>query len=132
MEKKLKITERGWAGHFIASSSCLYHRNTLIEYGNKRIIVSTVGNYKPKISFGEKLDKREQEIGINRFYETMAFEAMKKGVYWEIRVEKEIPFKSNWAISELEEETDLKADKMHEDVVKELSKKIVRSKSLTR
>lgn len=124
-QTKIKITERGWAGHFVASSSCGFRRNTLIEYGNKRWIVSTVGNYRPFLSKGAELDKREREIGINRFYETMAFEAMKKGVYWEIRVEKEIPFKSEWAINELEETTDLKADAMHEKVVKELSKKII-------
>ena len=124
MKKVLKITERGWAGHFIGSASCRFRRNTLIEYGNKRWIVSTVGSYHPSYPRNKKLDKHEQEIGINRFYETMAFEAMKKGVYWEIRVEKEIPFKSNWALNELEEGTDLKADKMHEKVVAELSKKI--------
>ncbi len=121
--KKLKITDRGYAGHFCASRSCLFHRNTLIEYGNKRIVVSTVGNYQPKITFNDK-DKYEHQIGINRFYETMAFEAMKQGVYWEANVGKEVEFKSSWSLNELKQETDLKADKMHDAVVKELSKKI--------
>ena len=124
--KKLKITERGFAGHFICSSSCLFHRNTLLEYGNDRIIVSTVGNYRPKNIPAEKLKKEDQEIGINRFYETMAFEAIKKGVYWEINVQREIDFKSNWAINNLEENSDLEADLMHDKIVKEISKKMIK------
>lgn len=124
--KTLKKTERGWAGHFIASQSCGFRRNTLLEYGNKKWIVSTVGNYRPNLNLNKTTDKDniENQIGVNRFYETMAFEAQKKGSYFEIRTEKEIPFKSNWALDELEVETDLKADAMHEKVVAELSKKI--------
>ena len=126
--KKLKITERGYAGHFCASSLCRFKRNTLIEYGNKRIVVSTVGNYNPPKIGLEKLDKSKKihEIGINRTYETMAFEAQFIKPYWEADVTKEIPFKSNWALSELEHGTDLLADEMHDKVVKELSKKIVK------
>ena|SRR3990167_10718968 len=118
---KIKITERGYAGHFCGARHCLFHRNTLIEYGKKHVIVSTVGNYRPCV-IGE--DKSQNEIGCNRFYETMVFEGKKLGVYWEIDASKEIAFKSNWALSELEQETDAKADKMHEKVVKEISKKI--------
>jgi len=123
MNYKLQIIERGWAGHFCGSSSCKFGRNTLIKYGNKRIVVSTVGNYQPNGVFN-KDNNAEHAIGCERYYETMAFKAQKKGVYWEADIGKEIDFESEWAISELEQETDLKADKMHEAVVKELSKKI--------
>jgi hypothetical protein len=119
--KKLKITERGFAGHFCASSSCYFRRNTLVEYGNKRVVVSTVGNYHPPHSLGE-----DKEIGCGRFYETMAFEAKYVAPYWEADVSKEFHFKSNWILNELNFETDLKADQMHDKVVKEISKSIIK------
>jgi hypothetical protein len=123
-EKTVKRTERGWAGHFCASRSCLYRRNTLLECGDRRVVVSTVGNYQPQHKFFNPGDKRENEIGINRFYETMVFEAMKDGAYWEADVTKEVPFDSDWTIDELEQETDIKADEMHEKVVEEIIKKL--------
>lgn len=125
-KKTLKITERGYAGHFCASRSCSFRRNTLLEYGDRRIVVSTVGNYRPHYHGFGTGRKGENEIGVNRFYETMAFEAKKEGVYWEADVTKEVSFKSKWAIDKLELETDKEADEMHEKVVKELSKNLVR------
>lgn len=123
MKKELKITERGWAGHFICSPWCGFRRNTLVEYGNKRIVVSTVGNYQPQKTGIKELDesKTKNQIGIERYYETMVFEAKKEGVYWEADVTKAVEFKSKWAINELEQETDLEANEMHEQVVKEIS-----------
>lgn len=128
MKNKLKITERGFAGHFCASRSCLFHRNTLVEYGDKRIIVSTVGNYQPRSEYNPA-DKRLYEIGVNRFYETMVFRAKKEGVYWEADVSDEVEFQSEWALDELEEESDMKADLMHDKVVKEIAEFIIKPKS---
>lgn len=120
---KVKITERGWAGHFCAASDCRYRRNTLIEKGRKRVVVSTVGNYWPPHATREEGNDhhRKNWIGVNRFYETMAFKAVKEGVYWEADVSQQVEFKSEWMLSELEQETDLKADAMHEAVVKEIA-----------
>jgi hypothetical protein len=117
---KVIITERGWPGHFCASSSCQFRRNTLIEYGDKRIVVSTVGNYIPRTT-GE-IKKIDREIGLDRTYETMAFWARYEKPYWEADVSKEVDFESDWAIGELEFDTDKKANDMHERVVEELSK----------
>jgi hypothetical protein len=115
---RVKITERGYAGHLCVASQCNFRRNTLIEYGDKRIVVSTVGNYNP-------IHKNKPDtIGINRYYETMAFEAEYIEPYWEANTSKEVGFNSDWAIDRIDFATDMIADAMHEKVVKELSKTI--------
>ena len=62
---EVNVTERGWPGHFILSDRCLFRRNTLLEYKDKKWVVSTVGNY---INRENKLDT----IGHRRWYETRA------------------------------------------------------------
>lgn len=110
------ITERGWAGHFICADRCMFRRNTLIDYGDGKIVVSTVGQMRNRDNLGC------DTIGaFNRYYETMAFEAVFEKGYWEADVSKEISFESPWSICELEHETDGKANDMHEAVVKELA-----------
>lgn len=111
-------TERGWAGHFICAPSCLFRRNTLLELGKKRIVVSTVGGYR----YNEKIET----IGAGgRYYETMAFKAKKDGAYWEADISKQLCFESEWAIcapspDNLPKDVDDEADQMHEAVVAEL------------
>ena len=65
-----KITERGWAGHFICAARCNFRRNTLIESGDTRVVVSTVGALRLK-------EDRQgfSDLGCDRTYETMAFRA---------------------------------------------------------
>lgn len=80
---EIKRTERCWAGHFCASHNCRYHRNTLLELGERRVVVSSVGLM---IVEGKLLP-----IGLGRLAETMAFEAHMVDGYWEADVSKELP-----------------------------------------
>jgi len=116
-------TERGWAGHFCNATKCGFRRNTLLEYGEKRIIISTVGN---QIDFDAPFGCTEPiKIGVDHYYETAAFMAVWDEPYWEIDVTKPVRFKSPWKLTECERETDLEANKRHEQVVEELSRRLL-------
>jgi len=39
----MRITERGWIGHYICGDKCRFRRNTLIECNGVSVVVSTVG-----------------------------------------------------------------------------------------
>ena len=118
----VKITERGWGGHFICSHKCLFRRNTLIEGETDSVVVSTVGAMRDN----EKLDT----IGaFGRYYETMVFGAIKDGEYIESDVSDQRDFNSEWSIcaespEELPDDVDNKANEMHEAVVKEFIEKL--------
>lgn len=122
MTKKPKITERGWAGHFICADRCEFRRNTLIDFGHKKVIVSTVGMMRDLEQSG-KFDT----IGAGgRYYETMAFVAKKDGPYWDIDVSRQLSFESEWAIcaesvEKLPKDADNIANDMHDAVVSELA-----------
>lgn len=124
----VKITERGWAGHFICSGQCRFRRNTLIEYGNKKWVVSTVGNqWNPQT-------RELMKIGAYRWYETMAFEAYDKGGYIDADIDKELDIESECGLYAVTKEelyekyplADNAANEMHENVVKEMVEKIVK------
>ena len=116
----VKRTERGWAGHFICGDRCKFRRNTLLEYEDTKIVVSTVGAY-PNPKSGEP-----EEIGYRRYYETMAFHAHQEGDYVEANVSRQVSFESMWAISEIETPgIDNLANQMHEAVVAELTEKLI-------
>lgn len=119
----IKRTERGWAGHFICGDKCRYHRNTLLTSEDGRhIVVSTVGNMVDPL-------RREPmcDLGFQRHYETMAFIAGQRNTgdhYIEMLPGHDIGFSSQWAIQYTDENKDYVdnlADKMHDDVVEELS-----------
>ena len=119
MGNKVKRTERGWAGHFICSSRCLFRRNTLLEYEDKKWVVSTVGRL---LSSDES---KFMTIGIGRYYETMAFEAsLDIDGYIDANVSEPIEFESNWAINDIKSDSEQRANDMHEKVVEELMEKI--------
>ena len=117
--QEVKRTERGWAGHFICSNMCLFRRNTLLEFEDKKWVVSTVGRFISSIN-------RIEPIGVgNRYYETMAFKgSLDKDGYIDANVSEPIDFESNWAINDIKDDSEQRANDMHEKVVEELIKKI--------
>ena len=78
---RCKKTERGWAAHFCCAHRCKYRRNTLIECGDRRLIVSSVG--------AMMVDDVMTPIGgcgpdgIAPYYETAVFSAKMDSGYWE-------------------------------------------------
>ena len=112
MENIVKRTERGWAGHYILADRCRFRRNTLLEYDDIKIVVSSVGLL--------KLEDEFETIGYNRYFETMSFHADKNDKrYHDIDVEKQVYFDSDWSINEID--ADDKANDMHEVVVTEIT-----------
>lgn len=117
--KKIKITERGWAGHFCGALECRFRRNTLIEFGEQRIVVSTVGLWQP---FPE-IDEGFTQLRSDCYFETAAFWSDPNDErYRDADVTREIPISSPWKISEID--ADDKANEMHDTVVQELSIKL--------
>lgn len=127
----IKRTERGWAGHFICASSCLFRRNTLLELGDVRVVVSTVGNMvsPPEVRAilaRYKLTKSDmpmEKIGHNHHYETMAFGARFEDPYWDADVQKKVrDVEANWRLKVTPHKdginyADYKANMMHEAYV---------------
>jgi len=133
---KVEVTtqERGWVGHFICGTSCLFRRNTLVTCANVKWVVSTVGGLPSPIDIPElNVRKGQMEtIGVNRWYETMVFESL-YDEYDDADVSKQIEIESNWCIcGETWEEVEKKygkfvdkaANDMHEKVVDEVKQKI--------
>ena len=115
---EVRRTERGWAGHFCCSYRCEYHRNTLLEYNGMKVVVSTVGRLRKDMISGAY-----EDLGYKRYFETMAFMADEDDKYNDADVDREIQFDAKWCLPSPDME--LEADAMHEDVVKELSKRLV-------
>ena len=117
MTRKVERTERGWAGHFISASRCLFRRNTLLHSGNVRIIVSTVGQM---VVGGEIVD-----LGDGGIYETMAFHACFDDPYWDADVHRNVDFDAEWQIrGGPRPGVDIEANDMHEAVVDEVTERI--------
>ena len=114
---EVKRTERGWAGHFCCSYRCEYHRNTLLEYNGTKVVVSTIGRLR------DATRGAFAELGYGSFFETMAFMANEDDKYNDADVERELSFDAKWCLPSPDME--LEADAMHEDVVIELSKRLV-------
>lgn len=95
--ENVKVTYRGWAGHLCVASKCLFHLNTLIECGDKAVIVSTVGEYRPDHTKGEM-----ETVGIDRFYETMVFAAKPKDAdgFIDIAVDQQLSYDGKWSYND--------------------------------
>lgn len=113
---RVEIVERGWVGHFILGHRCRFRRNTLVSCGDKRVVVSTVGQLR------NMKDNGFEEVGHNRYFETMAFVAVHDGRYWDADVSRNVPFLSEWSIGEVDADDD--ANDMHEAVVNEIKNKL--------
>jgi hypothetical protein len=96
----------------------VFHLNTLIECGDQRIVVSTVGQMRTPS------ESKVQTIGLDRYYETMAFHARDCKGYVEAEVQQQINFESNWAIDKCDFSTDKSANDMHDAVVTEIVSKL--------
>lgn len=112
----IQRTERGWPGHFASAGYCRFRRNTLLECGDTRIVVSTIGLYRTSKSHGF------MPIGHDRYFETKAFHADFDGRYWDADVSREISFESPWCI--LEVDANDRANDQHEAVVWEISARL--------
>lgn len=119
----MKITERGWPGHFICADCCIFRRNTLIEHNDTRVIVSTVGNYRKNFEL--------QEIGPNRYYETLVFRAKWEDPYWDTDTDSQISVDGKWSIcasypGNLPLGVDNMANQMHEDTIAEITQRLLK------
>ncbi len=113
----VKRTERGWPGHYVCASHCLFRRNTLLQKDDINIIVSSVGN----MSIGLN-SKGFEPIGANRIYETMVFVATKQGPYWDADVTRQISLGLDWGIppENRPDDVDNIANDIHEEHVEEI------------
>ncbi len=118
--ENVKVTFRGWKGHFCCGNRCRFGLNTLLEYKDTKIVVSTVGAL--------YIDKKLVTIGCNRYYETRAFHAKRNKAFWDADVTREVSFESEWCWSDMEDEW--KANKGHHAVIEELSKKLLEGNKL--
>lgn len=104
------VSHRGWPGHFIQNSRCRFHCNTLIEFGETRVVVSTVGHMIE--------DDRVVPIGSGgRTYETMVFHAEldEEGVWEAGDRQVEIRGQHEWTGF-----NDLGPQRGHDAIVKEI------------
>lgn len=107
-----------------------FRRKTLLEYGETRVVVSTVGDMKFPISESEVAEryyiepKFLRQVGYNRYYETMVFRFDPYDDSHNVDVKNEISFESQWSIDRLN--ADKEAIEMHERVIAEISERLVK------
>jgi hypothetical protein len=115
--QEVKRTERGWGGHFVSSHHCEFRRNTLLECGEVKLVVSTVGANTPK------QDGKYYPVNASGFYETLIFKA-DRAPYWDIFPSQQVSFDGKWCIETMQGTVDIEANDMHEAAVHEMTKKL--------
>jgi len=134
--QKVKVTYRGWAGHFICANQCQFRLNTLIEGNRQKVVVSTVGNMIREDREGKRTLESIGYLGVDepegRFFETMVFYAKKEGGFIEADVCKIISTPANlpWAWGK-GVENEKKAQQGHEKTVAWVVKQLKANKRLT-
>ncbi len=115
-QSEVKVTYRGWPGHLCMGSRCVFHLNTLVELGEVRVVVSTVGNLRTG-----KCDEPEDIGGYGRYYETRVFRACARDVdkRWDMRAD------CVSAIIYLSDHNDQEAQDMHEATVQEITSRVL-------
>lgn len=107
----VKRIECGWAGHFICANDCLFRRNTHLERNGVSIVVSTVGNMVSPIT------KEIEEVGLDRYSETMVFYSKDDNYYNDADVSRQIYLEGTWCLGETD---DWAINEMHENAVQEI------------
>lgn len=114
--RDVKRTERGWAGHFCGASQCRFRRNTLLECGDVKIVVSTVG-LRESSSPPEEFSTLDSN---SSYFETMAFHSDPTDTrYRDADVTRQVYFESECGIDRID--ADDEANDMHEAAVNEIS-----------
>jgi hypothetical protein len=111
MKQKIKETWRGWQGHLCVH--CRFHLNTLIEYKDKKIVVSTVGNWL------DDMIKKYGTIGIGRKFETYVFNADLSNEWLDADVTEQLAFSGAY-------NTEKQAQKGHYKILNQVKEYIIK------
>jgi hypothetical protein len=125
--KNTIITERGWIVWHICAARCRFRRNTLIERGDRRVVVGTVG-----LLYIKPDDAEPETVGHARYYETAVFRAKRAGHYWDADTSKQLfDFEASRCLNRWKPlNSDILANDMHDAVVREFAEKLERGERL--
>lgn len=113
---EIQVKERGWPAHFVLADKCTFTRNTLLQHGQNRVVISSVGC----LLSSYKSDAEIEMIGSGRYYEVKAFVAIWEDNVWAADVQKQIDLECNQVITEMTDDSHIKADLMHDEAVAEV------------
>lgn len=119
MQAKVKRTDRHKHEKFIELFD--FRLNTLLECGEVRIIISTVGRL-PRPKGLEKYYKAQWlPIGADRYYETAVWHAMRVNNHWDCDIKRgQIGRGLFGELDRVDEKTDSEAQAIHETAVRKI------------